>query len=174
MKKNKFRSGFTLIEILVVMVIIGILATIGMGSFQSSQMKARDASRKNDLVQVGKALEIYYNDHGSYPVGTGGEIIGCNGTACTWGETFIDEKGTVYMVELPADPKGNYEYYYESDGSYFQLYARLENDRDIDLYKNPSGETQAFVGLDCGEKNCNYGVASTNTTAEEGRNYTAN
>ncbi|MGB9706948.1 MAG: type IV pilin protein, partial [Microgenomates group bacterium] len=63
--KPKF--GFTLIELLVAVAILGILATVGLGSFQSSQMKGRDARRKSDLSQIQKALEMYYNDKGAYP-----------------------------------------------------------------------------------------------------------
>lgn len=170
---KKTLSGFTLVEILIVIVIVGILATIGFGSFQSSQLKARDSSRKSDLKQIGNALETYYNDHGQYPTGTG-YINGCSAQAqCTWGEPFIDENGTVYMIKLPFDPQTNHSYYYSSSGTSYQIYASLENELDRDL-PLVAGEPAEYDGLLCGtEAICNYGIASPNTTPEAGRTLVA-
>jgi type II secretory pathway pseudopilin PulG len=148
------------------MVIIGILATIGFGSFSSSQQKSRDSERKSDLKQIGLALETYYNDVGTYPLSdASGRVLGCNGeTACTWGSPFVDDQGTMYMVELPSDPSSGAQYWYTSDGESYQLFARLENTRDPDVLKNASGNPQEYADLSCGEEACNYGVSSTNTT----------
>jgi type II secretion system protein G len=173
--KKNLQSGFTLIEILVVMVIIGIIATIGFGSFQSSQTKGRDASRKSDLDQIGKALETYYNDKGQYPTDTGGLINGCSsGSACDWGDPFTDENGTNYMIEVPADPRSARNYYYSStDGTSFQIYARLENELDKGIPVDVSDNKQEYSGLDCGGGNCNYGISSPNTTPGTGRGLVA-
>jgi type II secretion system protein G len=151
--------GFTMIEILVVMAIIGILAALSVGGFQTSQQKARDARRKSDLKQISLALEAYYNDKGEYPVSSGGDILGCNGEqVCTWGEVFTDENDTVYMVEIPREPKTNRRYYYDSDGTAYQLYALLENDQDSAI---PSAGS--YASTDCGIGECNYGISSPNT-----------
>lgn len=169
------QAGFTLVEILIVIVIVGILATIGFGSFQSSQIKSRDAARKSDLKQIGSALEVYFNDHGQYPVGSGGAINGCNGgQPCSWGGIFSDQNGTVYMVKIPSDPQEDRSYYYSSaDGSSYQIYASLENvlDKDIQLVAESPAE---YDGLLCGTDDvCNYGIASPNTTPEAGRTLVA-
>jgi type II secretion system protein G len=100
MKKIK-KNGFTLMELLVVIAILGLLATIGLASFRSSQIKGRDVQRKSDLNQIQKALEMYYNDYGFYP-----------DSLIAGGESWEDEKGTLYMKEVPADPKGD-DYCYE-------------------------------------------------------------
>lgn len=172
---TQLQRGFTLIEILIVMVIIGILATISIGSFQSSQQKARDSQRKSDLQQIVSSLEAYYNDKHQYPESsTTNTILGCANVSdpddpveCEWGEPFLDDKGTMYMVGLPDDPREQYDYYYDSDGSYFQLYARLENTLDAEV---PTvAEAPANYGISCGDENCNYGISSSNTTVESNR-----
>lgn len=65
-KKNKGKSGFTLIELLVVIAIIGILSSVVLVSLNSARTKARDTRRSADIRQVQTALELYYNDNGSY------------------------------------------------------------------------------------------------------------
>ena len=164
MKRNRLHSGFTLLEILVVMVIIGILATIGLRSFGSSQVKARDAKRKSDMHNIATALEVYHNDKGQYPVGNNGVMMGCGigaAEACTWGEIwqedFATASDTIYMVKLPADPAGGASYYYVSavPNKTYRLYATLENGLDGDI-------NAADSGLQCGAVECNYVVTSTN------------
>lgn len=164
------QSGFTLIELLVVMAIIGILAVLGIGSFMSSQQKSRDARRKSDLRNIGLSLETYFNDKGEYPLGSlAGEIMGCaGGSICSWGSSFSDENGTVYMVQLPSDPTSGINYFYSSDGSSYQIYARLENTLDQSVPVDADDEPQVYSGLDCG-LSCNYGVSSPNTTPAAGR-----
>lgn len=163
---RKLQRGFTLIELLVVIAIIGILVVIGLGSFQSSQQRSRDARRKSDLRQIGNALEAYFNDKGTYPAAIGGQI-----EDGAYGSVFQDPVGgAVYMVEVPVDPRSS-SYYYDSDGTYWQLYARLENTRDPAVPKSGSDDPQNY-GVSCGTTACNYGVSSTNTSPEEGRTVT--
>jgi prepilin-type N-terminal cleavage/methylation domain-containing protein len=66
MKKN----GFTLLELLVVIGIIGILVALATVSYSATQKSGRDTRRKQDIVAVQNALEQYYSDpenHFSYP-----------------------------------------------------------------------------------------------------------
>ncbi|MBI4036029.1 type II secretion system protein [Candidatus Daviesbacteria bacterium] len=55
--KNRLESGFTLVELLVVVAIIAILSTIGLTIFTSAQTNARDARRKADIDAIANALE---------------------------------------------------------------------------------------------------------------------
>jgi len=73
----KETRGFTLIELLVVIAIIGLLATMAVVSFGGAQKKARDARRKADIRQISKALELYYDMYGAYPIGTAGSDRSC-------------------------------------------------------------------------------------------------
>lgn len=149
------RAGFTLIELLVAIAIIGILASVGFVSFTASLQKSRDARRKADLDQVAKALESYNLDNGVYPGSCGGQIVGCSGGACSFGQAFTNE-GKTYMGTLPSDPIAGQRYVYttSANGRSFQLYAHLESEAD--------SEVVIGVGLSCSgdERECNYGVSS--------------
>jgi type IV pilus assembly protein PilA len=59
-------DGFTLVEILVVILIIGILATLGLASFLHQRTKAEDANAKVYVTTAAKALAIWHTAHGTY------------------------------------------------------------------------------------------------------------
>jgi general secretion pathway protein G len=59
--------GFTMIELLVVMTLIVILATMGMTQYKTSQIYAREAVLKEDLFRLRDAIDQYYADKGQYP-----------------------------------------------------------------------------------------------------------
>ncbi len=160
----KKQSGFTLIELLVVIAILGILSTVGLNSFQSSQMRSRDAKRKSDLKQIANALEMFYSDKGRYPASNNGQIVACpysTGT-CSWGSgEFKDSStGVIYFKALPADPSG-FSYYYVASSSAFQLYAHLENPKDQNCVNSDCSSTGIPAGSSCGGP-CNFAITSAN------------
>jgi prepilin-type N-terminal cleavage/methylation domain-containing protein len=63
----KSKSGFTLVELIIVIVIIGILTTIAAFNYLSTQRYARDKQRSSDAVLISESLESYYAKHGEYP-----------------------------------------------------------------------------------------------------------
>lgn len=67
---NRRIQGFTLIELLVVITIIGILASVVLSSLNSARANARDAKRASEMRQFQAALELFRNNHGSYPCST--------------------------------------------------------------------------------------------------------
>ncbi|HET8755878.1 MAG TPA: type II secretion system protein [Solirubrobacteraceae bacterium] len=59
-------QGFTLIEVLVVVMIIGILAAIGLPAFLSQRTKAQDADAKSSAVTATRAVMVYHQDHDGF------------------------------------------------------------------------------------------------------------
>jgi prepilin-type N-terminal cleavage/methylation domain-containing protein len=78
---KKRQSGFTIVELLIVIVVIGILATLVIVTFTGIQQKARDSQRQTDINAVNSQLEAFYAQNGYYPSladlqdqGTGGFV----------------------------------------------------------------------------------------------------
>jgi general secretion pathway protein G len=123
---NARRHGFTIVELLVVIVVIAILAAITIVAFNGIQARARDSQRKSDVKVIAKALEMYYIDKGNYPSAGPSTAIG-NGWATT-ADTSWDALGVKlkpYLAKLPYDPistpdvnvrstSGTYDYAYMS------------------------------------------------------------
>lgn len=64
---HKRLSGFTIVELLIVIVVIGILASITIVAYAGVQAKARDTVRVDSIGQIRSALEYYRIDNGYYP-----------------------------------------------------------------------------------------------------------
>ena len=64
---NALDRGFTMIELLIVVTLITILATIGMTQYRISVIHAREATLKEDLFRLRDAIDQYYADKGKYP-----------------------------------------------------------------------------------------------------------
>jgi prepilin-type N-terminal cleavage/methylation domain-containing protein len=71
MLKKKLQKGFTIVELLIVIVVIGILAALVLNTFSGVQRRARDTERQTDVNSLATQLEVYYNDNSGYPILTG-------------------------------------------------------------------------------------------------------
>ncbi len=67
MLKKYSQKGFTIVELLIVIVVIGILAALVLNTFSGVQKRARDTQRQTDINAIATQLEVYYNDKGGYP-----------------------------------------------------------------------------------------------------------
>lgn len=67
MVKNSRQRGFTLIELIVVVSIIGLLAGVAISNVKWAQQKAREAALRHDLFEMRKAIDDYYADRQKYP-----------------------------------------------------------------------------------------------------------
>ena len=62
------RKGYTLIEMMIVLSIMGILATMAMPNMQRAIIRAKEASLRNTLFVFRDVIDQYYGDHGQYPI----------------------------------------------------------------------------------------------------------
>ncbi len=93
-------SGFTLIELMVVIAIIGILSAGAIAGVNIARSKARDAKRSANVAQIQKALALLVTNTGSYPVAT-------DGTCLTDADAVSQEiKDRGFMKSIPPDPSG--------------------------------------------------------------------
>lgn len=67
--------GFTLVEIMVVVVIIGLLAALAIPAFQRNRRSSQNARMTNDFRVFAQAFEIYNTQNGSWPDGAGPGVI---------------------------------------------------------------------------------------------------
>ena len=94
---KKSQQGFTLIELIIVMVIIAILVLLLLPNLANGPKRARDSQRKSDFRSVQSALEQYFADNNSYPPDGGGGNGGFTGLA-----TYLVPR---YIKAMPTDPK---------------------------------------------------------------------
>lgn len=144
----KSNKGFTLIEILIVVAIIAILASVVLVGLGPTQQAGRDARRISDLKEVQNGLELYYNKCGYYPgTGTGGA---CAGTAvATPAYSNMSTALTsvnVGISSIPLDPSnaGVHVYSFATNGANATTYvlgAVLENPNNsvFTSYTPPAG-----------------------------------
>lgn len=136
MKRKNLLKGFTLLELLVVISIIGILIALGTVSYSTAQKKSRDAKRKADIKNIQNGFEQYYSQNNRYA-------------------TTTNELSTVFSGSLPTDPKtgNNYDYGFDTAdplGEGYCVCATLEITGSGNAYGR-SGITCTFSGS--GDKN---------------------
>ena len=88
------RNGFTIVELLIVIVVIGILAAITIVAFGTIQNRAQSASLTSDLAQAAKQLNIVRVENGTYPL--------------TFPQTVKASPGTVLHLADTGDPANSY------------------------------------------------------------------
>lgn len=136
------KSAFTLIEILVTIMIIGILVTLVTFGLRQAQESARNSKRKSDLETIAAGLELYRAECNRYPasVSFGGSLSGGGSpTTCTG----------VYISAIPQDPQPTARRYaYSTTGATYSLCTSLE------------GETGSVAGCGTGcTATCNYKIS---------------
>jgi general secretion pathway protein G len=114
---RRAHDGFTLIELMVVILIIGLLATIVVQNLRSATDKAKRVKAQADISQIKSALDRYYLDAGSYP--TSDQGLPALVAAPTSGNDPKDWGGP-YIERIPLDPWGH-PYFYQSDGNEYLL-----------------------------------------------------
>lgn len=107
-------SGFTIVELLIVIVVIGILAAITTVAYNGIQQRSRDAQRSSDIATLQKALEMYHVDNGGYPTcSTTTYVVGAARGACYSDDAlFVASLAPKYTSKVPRDPTSTGEYRY--------------------------------------------------------------
>ena len=105
-QKNDQR-GFTLIEMLIVVALIGILATVAVGQYQRAIVRAKEATLKENLFVMRSAINQYFADKGEYPFDL---------------QSLVDED---YIYRMPKDPIT------ESTDTWVVKYSDLGDEEDI-------------------------------------------
>lgn len=146
------KKSFTLIEVLIIILILGVLSSVIYSNFITSIKKGRDARRKTDLKQIQNALEMYYEDKKIYPtqIFFGNKL--CETNLCNNGEK-------IYMQKVPNDPNSNFVYFYQSDGTFYRLYSCIENNLD----NGPGVNQNGYINTNCGGCGlCKFEIVSPN------------
>lgn len=94
------QKGFTLVELLIVIVVIGILAALVITTYNGIQQKGRNTERTTDLKALQGQLEAYYAQKGFYP---GPDSLGATSTT---NETFVKSDMKGLDPQAMRDPKG--------------------------------------------------------------------
>ncbi len=166
------RKGFTLIEIMVVISIIGLLSSIILVAVNGARVKTRDSKRTQDLIQIRNALDLYYSVNGKYPstggiiyssrltaIGAPQHINSCPSNDGDWIPGLVASK---IISQLPTDPLGdvnpacswNRQYLYLSTngaGYVLQAYCAPEKPSTGDTFRD-SLQTDSWKvcsGTDC-------------------------
>jgi len=147
-------KGFSLIELLVVISIIGVLVGLSAFGLQGARQSARDARRVSDIEQIRSGLELYKADCGIYPSTTdfpaaGGNLLGDDSSlSCADTNTYISSS--------PADPNPDKLYKYNRiSPTTYEICAAMEGSA-------PTVSCQGLTPGLCpdGSHRCNYRVVN--------------
>jgi general secretion pathway protein G len=100
------KKGYTLLELMIVVAIVGILVTLAIPNFQQSAMKARETALKQNLFTMRAVLDQYYADRGDYPDSL---------------ESLVEAK---YLRSIPVDP------FTKSSTTWTEVYEEQEDGDD--------------------------------------------
>ncbi len=96
-------KGFTIIELLIVITIIGILLTIAQPTYKSSVKRAKETVLKENLFAMRSAIDQYYADNGSYPM-TLDDLVQ-KGYLRSIPKDPITNSNTTWIIVPPPDPE---------------------------------------------------------------------
>ena len=98
---SRFSPGFSLLELLVVISIIGILIAISTVAFTTAQRTSRDSRRRSDIKAMQDAFEQYMADNGTYE-------------ACATMAAYDNGSGSIMPAGLPIDPRNSGDHVYNT------------------------------------------------------------
>lgn len=149
---NLKTRGFTLIEMMVVVLIIALLAGAVIVNVDVARKKSRDSKRIADIGLIATALQSYYADNHAYPV----TVTPLSDTGWKYDKVANWVPGLVptYLSVLPKDPindypPGNYTYWYNSDGANYKILVwTMESPDGNAMADNDGGNRNSTVSRD--------------------------
>jgi prepilin-type N-terminal cleavage/methylation domain-containing protein len=124
------KRGFTLIELMIVLAIIGLLSTLAIVAVGSANRKARDIKRLGDLNRIQAHLDLFYTDQNTYPVGKN-VLLGTTNALCLnaqgWGPAGCSNP---FMSKVPTPPDDAHPYVYTGSTSTYSITTELEGDME--------------------------------------------
>ena len=149
------KRSFTLIELLIVTVIIGIIAAIVSISITGARRKAKNSKIDADLAMVKSSLEMYYKETGELPTAEDWCKISAEATGCL---SELVERG--YLQSLPLGPEGKCPngvvseadrdkcyYYYNADGQNYVVVSGIKDPPVFGSFPHGPGCSIAEGGL---------------------------
>jgi general secretion pathway protein G len=138
-RTRRQQAGFTLIEIMAVVLIMGLLMTLVGVNVAGQITKARIDAAKNQINSFESALELYHMDNARYPTSEQGLDSLVNEPSGSPAPRNYPPGGYIAKGEIPLDP-WNEPYYYESPGQH--------NQRGYDLWSNGADGTPGGESID--------------------------
>lgn len=124
--KKTLTQGFTIVELLIVIVVIAIIAAITIIAYNNIQNRAQFSKSQSDLKTIVKALAMYKEEHGAYPITD--DLPGCVYDWCGWdqatGDSFIPGLSPEYISvtpQMPSSLPNANTYLYQGRGADYQL-----------------------------------------------------
>lgn len=154
MPSIRLLTGFTTIELLVVIAIMALFLGIVLASLTTTKGKSRDARRKQDVDQIVRAVNLYYNQNGTLPRSTGF----CNRISSVSSQAFQLDISPTFIPSVPLDPTltnqtGDYLYYnIDSNTGKYNFCAIMEN-------SSASNGSYDYSGVPCNATVYNYCVS---------------
>ncbi len=162
MKIHNRRGGFTLIELMIVVAIIGILAAIAIPNFLKFQLKAKTSEGKTNIAAIRTAEESVYAEFGSYVSASVSPSVSTQSVK----QAFVNKDGTNQGFDLVGwTPEGRvyFNYAVAIAGSGFTAAAGA--DIDGDMVSQQWGYKKQNAGVDVASKNLAGNAPTTCATA---------
>jgi prepilin-type N-terminal cleavage/methylation domain-containing protein len=104
MSRSRLRAddGFTLVELLVAILILGILIAIGLASFLGQKTKAQDANAKTSTVTAAKAMMAYGTDHGGFAGATVADLVKLEISLGQAPDLTVESTNTTFTVTVSS------------------------------------------------------------------------
>lgn len=129
------RSGFTVLEVLIVLAVFGLMATLAILSLNSTRARLRDAQRLSDVSTVRAALSQYWLEKATYPPSNGLNL----GEPGSEAEAFTSKgfvkgdqaEAPAYLNRVPTGPRAGEYYRYRGGLNGYSLRFQTESDTEF-------------------------------------------